>query len=148
MIKTPNRRLIFKQIDEDFPKILRFLEFIDDFKGDPVNNINLLLNDSKDYKIKGGGIFFITQLLAGAHPNEYVVLEENVSKSLRYLGVTDILVKNDTANGYVYINRICKKLYHDKLEQGLSEYDFGLPAVHNFLWHYYVHYRIKNLWYP
>jgi len=43
------------------------------------------------------------------------------------------LWQNDTANGYIYINEICKKLYKEKLEDRLKEWGFGLQATHNFL---------------
>lgn len=151
MMKPPNKNLVFKQIDEDFAKFKEVLKLIRDFPDDPkdpVIKIKRLIDKTENLHIEGGGIFFITQLLAGAHPDEYVVLEENVSNALRHLGVTDILVQNDTANGYVYINEICKKLFNEKLKDRLKDYDFGLAAVHNFLWHYYVHYRTKNKWFP
>jgi hypothetical protein len=148
MIKPPNRNLIFRQIDEEFGKFKTVLTFIRDFTGDAVANIDHLMDKKRDLSIAGGGIFFITQLLAGAHPNEYVVLEENVSKALRNLGVTEILVRNDTSNGYVYINEICKKLFKDKLEHRLKDYGFGLAAVHNFLWHYFVYFRTTKKWFP
>lgn len=146
MMKPPNKNLIFSQIDKDFLRFKKVLKFIHDFKGDPVTNIKDLLDKKGSLYIQGGGIFFIIQLLAGAHPNEYIVLEENVSRALRYLGITDILVKSDTANGYVFINEICKKLFRDKLEHKLKEYGSGLAAVHNFLWHYYVCYRKEKKW--
>jgi hypothetical protein len=142
MIKPPNKSAIFKEIDEDFTKVRNFLNTIYEFQGDP-EKIKSLCEGSK---IRGGGIFFITQLLAGAHPNEYVILEANVSKALRHLGITDILVQNDTANGYIYINEICKKLYKEKLEDRLKEWGFGLQATHNFLWHYYAYYKDNGKW--
>ena len=150
MLKPPNKKQLFRQIDEGFDKFRKVLNFVRDFKGDPVVNISKLLDRKGGLYLTGGGIFFVTQLLAGAHPNEYVVLEENVSKSLKFLKVTEILVKNDTANGYVYINEICRKLYKDKLKRKLRDngFDFGLPSVHNFLWHYYIHYRNKGKWFP
>jgi len=143
MIKPPNKNDIFDEIDGDFNKVMKFLKTIDEFQGDPVQNIKSLCEESK---IRGGGIFFITQLLAGAHPDEYVILEANVSKALRHLGITDILVQNDTANGYIYINEICKKLYKEKLKERLKKWGFGLPATHNFLWHYYAYYRKNHKW--
>ena len=146
MIKPPNENKLFKQIDENFDKVKGVLKFIRDFEGDPVINIDRIMDKNENLYLKGCGIFFISQLLAGAHPNDYVVLEEKVSKALRYLGVTDILVKNDTANGYVYINEICKKLFKDKLENRLKEYEIGLASVHNLLWHYYDCYRTKKKW--
>ena len=148
MIKKPNQNQVFKQIDENFDKFKETLKFIRDFSGDAISNINTLLDKSGSLYVRGGGIFFITQLLAGAHPNQYIALEENVSRALRSLGVTDILVKNDTANGYVYVNEICKKLFKDKMEHRLKKYGFGLATVHNFLWHYYVHYRNSKKWFP
>jgi len=148
MLKTPNRLLIYKEIDNDFSRIKAMLDFIKYFNIDPVQGIQELMTNSK-YKIKGGGIFFITQLLAGAHPDEYIVLEENISKSLFHLGIVDIMVKNDTANGYIYINDICKKLYNNKIKKKLHSegFNIGLVSVHNFLWHYYVHYSKTNRWY-
>jgi len=148
MIKLPNRNQVFGQIDEKFEQFKKMLEFIRDFSGDPISNINTLLDKSGSLYVRGGGIFFITQLLAAAHPNDYVVLEEKVSRALRFLGVTEIFVKNDTANGYVYVNEICKKLFKDKMEDRLKGYGFGLEAVHNFLWHYYAHYRTQKKWFP
>lgn len=146
MMKIPNRNRLFEQIDNDFEKVKNVLKLILDIPLNTIGNLQKLLDKSEPVSLKGGGIFFITQLLAGAHPNEYVVLEENISKALRYLGITDIMVKNDTANGYIYVNEICKKLYRDKLEHRLTDYGFGLAAVHNFLWHYYVNYRVSNKW--
>jgi len=146
MMKPPNENKIFKQIDSNLIGFKKVLRFIRDFKCDTVIAINQLLDKKGNLYLKGCGIFFITQLLAGAHPNEYVVLEENVSKALKHLKVTDVLIKQDTANGYVYINEICKRLYEEKLKHRLCEYGFGLSAVHNFLWHYYVNYRIKKEW--
>lgn len=148
MMKAPNKNSVFELIDEDFDRFKKVLRFIRDFTGDPVRSINKLLDKSGDLNLKGGGIFFVSQLLAGAHPDEYVVLEENISRALMHLSVVDILVKNDTANGYVYVNEICKKLYEDKLEQRLKAegYSFGLAAVHNLLWHYYAVYRTEKKW--
>ena len=150
MLKPPNKRQLFRQIDEDFDKFRKVLKFIRDFKGDAVVNISKLLDRKGDLHLERGGIFFVTQLLAGAHPNAYVVLEENVSRSLRFLKVTEILVKNDTVNGYMYVNEICKKLHKEKMKLKLHNngFDFGLAAVHNFLWHYYVHYRKEGKWFP
>jgi hypothetical protein len=148
MIKRPNRNRIFSKIDQNFAKFKALLKFMRDFLGDPAVNINRLLDHQGPFYIPGAGLFFISQLLAGAHPDEYVVLEEAVPNSLRCLGITDILVKNDTANGYVYINDICKKLFRDKLKPRLTEYGFGLAAVHNFLWHYHTHYRVVKKWEP
>jgi len=148
MMNPPNRNAVFGQIDKDFSKVQQFLAFLVEFSGDPVVNVNDLCSESSSLKIRGGGIFFITQLLAAAHPDKYVVLEENVSKALRHLGITDILVQNDTGNGYVYINEICKKLYQDKLKNRMKEFDIGMSAAtHNFLWHYYVHYRKNGIWF-
>jgi len=150
MMKPPNRNTVFDEIDRNFLKVKKSLAFIADFSGDPVESVNVLCNDSSALKIRGCGIFFVTQLLAGAHPDKYMVLEENVSKALRHLEITDILVKNDTGNGYIYINEICKKLYDAKLKDRLKDFDFGMSAAtHNFLWHYYVYFRVNHrVWHP
>ncbi|HQK54779.1 MAG TPA: type I restriction enzyme HsdR N-terminal domain-containing protein [Sedimentibacter sp.] len=145
MVRTPNKLHLYSAIDNDINRVRKVLRFIKSFSGDPVFAIDQLLDKASELYLKGAGIFVITQLLAGAHPDEYIALEENISKSLQFLGITDILVKNDTANGYVYVNDICKKLYEDKFKNKVE--DFGLVAVHNFLWHYYVYYRKHNKWY-
>jgi hypothetical protein len=150
MIKLPNKNEALKHIDGDLDRFKNLLRFLLQFKGDIVANLDTALDKEGPYHIKGGGPFFITQLLAGAHMNEYVVLEENISKSLQFLGITGIMVKSDTAKGYVYVNDICKRIFKEILEQRLrtAGYHFGLAAVHNFLWHYYAHYREKRIWYP
>lgn len=149
MIKLPNKNEVFKQIDNNLGRFKNLLRLLLQFKGDTVANLDKALDKEEPYHIKGGGPFFITQLLAGAHMNEYVVLEDNISKSLQFLGITDIMVKSDTAKGYVYVNDICKRIFKEILEQRLrtAGFNFGLAAVHNFLWHYYVHYREKGKWY-
>jgi hypothetical protein len=148
MLKNPNKRQIFRQIDDDFDRVIKMLECIRDLRGDPVKTIDRLLDWKGGLRLKGGGIFFISQLLAGAHRNEFVILEEGISRALSDLKITDIFVKNDTANGYVYVNEICKKLHQEKLEKRLKKkgLDFGLAAVHNFLWHYYKRYKSKGEW--
>jgi len=150
MIKLPNKNEVFKHIDNDLDRFKNLLRFLLHFKGDTVANLDRALDKEGLYHIKGGGPFFITQLLAGANMNEYVVLEDNISKSLQSLGITDIMVKSDTAKGYIYVNDICKRIFKEILEQRLrtAGYYFGLAAVHNFLWHYYAHFMEKRTWYP
>lgn len=148
MLKLPNENQIFRQIDDDFGRVIKMLKFVRDMSGDPVKDIDTLLDWKGGLRLKGGGIFFISQLLAGAHNNEYIILEEGISRALKDLNITDIIVKNDTSNGYVYVNEICKRLYQEKLENKLKtkKLDFGLGAVHNFLWHYHKWYKPTGEW--
>lgn len=152
MVKIPNRNAILSVIHEDFNKFKAFLKFIADLTGDPVHELNRLLDRNSTLHVRGAGLFFVTQLLAAAHPGEYVVLEDNVAKALKDLNMTDVLVPTDVVNGYVFVNDICKKIYKDKLEArilagdlGLAA-DFELVAVHNFLWHYYAFYKQGKPW--
>jgi len=150
MMKTPNRQKLFQQIDREFDKVIKTMKFIKELKNGPINVINELLRKNSKFRLKHCAIFTITQLLAGAHPTEFIILKEEVSKTLKLLSITDIIVKNDTVNGYIYVNEICKKLYQEKMRTRLIEndLDFGLAAVHNFLYHYYRHYRVKQVWEP
>jgi hypothetical protein len=148
MIKAANRKTVFNEIDRDFSRFKKVFSFITNFKGDPIINIEKLQDRKGKLYIKGCGIFFISQFLAGAYPDDYVIVEENVSRALKYLEITDIFVQYNTPNGYIYINEICKKLYKDKMKAKLKPYGFGLAAVHNFLWHYYSHYRERQIWFP
>jgi hypothetical protein len=66
MMKTPNKNQIFSEIDSNFDKVKKFLAFLKDFPGDPVVNITSLLDKNNPLHIKGCGLFYITQFLAGA----------------------------------------------------------------------------------
>jgi len=148
MLRVP--AIFFSQIDDNLSQVKSFLHFIVDFmktEGDSLEKLNSLLEENSSLRIKGLGICGISQFLAAAYPNEFIVLEDNISKAIRHLNITDVLVKQDTANAYLYINEICKKMHDEKMKERLKQYDFGLPAVHNFLWHYYKHYLSQGIWY-
>jgi hypothetical protein len=152
MVKIPNRNAILSAIREDFNKFKVFLKFIARLTGDPVYELNQLLDRNSTLHVRGAGLFFVTQLLAAAHPGEYIVLEENVAKALKDLNITDVLVPTDVVNGYVFVNDVCKKIYKDKLETRILAGNFELAvgfelvAVHNFLWHYYKYYKQGKPW--
>lgn len=153
-MKIPNRNAILSAIREDFNKFKAFLKFIAEFTGDPVPvyELNRLLDRDSTLHVKGAGLFFVTQLLAAAHPGEYIVLEDKVAKALKDLNMTDVLVPTDVVNGYLFVNDICKKMYEEKLESRILAGDYGLAAgfelvaVHNFLWHYYAFYKQGKPW--
>jgi hypothetical protein len=152
MVKIPNRNAILSAIHGDLNKFKAFLKFIANLAGDPVYEMSQLLDRNSKLHVRGAGLFFITQLLAAAHPGEYVVLEENVAKALKDLNITDVLVPTDVVSGYIFINDICKKIYKDKLESRILAGNFKLAAgfelvaVHNFLWHYYAYYKQGRPW--
>lgn len=152
MVKFPNRKAILTTIREDLGKFKSFLKFIAGLVGDPIYELNRLLDRSSTLHIRGAGLFFVTQLMAAAHPGEYVVLEDNVAKALKDLHMTDVLVPTDMVDGYIFANDICRRMYRDKLEVRILEGNFGLAtsfelvAVHNFLWHYYAFYRQGKPW--
>lgn len=150
MVKVPNRISILETAKEDFAKFKKFLEFIKGF--DLEHELTRVLDPKGDLHIKGAGLFFVTQLLAAAHPKEYVVLEETISKALKDLHLTDVVVNTDVVNGYFFANEICKKIFNEKLQTRLLKGDFGLAegfelvAVHNFLWHYYAYRKQDKSW--
>jgi len=152
MVKIPNRNAILSAIREDFNRFKTFLKFIAHLTGDPVYELNELLDRNSKLHVRGAGLFLVTQLLAAAHPGEYIVLEENVAKALKDLNITDVLVPTDVVNGYIFVNDICKKIYKDKLEPRILAGDFKLAvgfelvAAHNFLWHYYAYYKQGRPW--
>lgn len=152
MVKVPNRKTILKTAKKEPGRFRKFLKFIADFKDDSEYELNRLLDPKRDLHIRGAGLFFVTQILAAAHPNEYVVLEANIARALKDLHLTDVVVNTDIINGYVYTNEICKKIYRDKLQTRLQKGHFGLAAgfelvtVHNFLWHYYAFYKQEKSW--
>lgn len=150
--RPPNKYALLRVLNDDFSKVKKVLRFVSDFGGDSVQNLNRLLDRAGELHIRGAGLFVVTQLLAAAHPSEYVVLEDNIARALKDLGMTDVVVKADIANGYIYANELCRRLYRDKLKEGILEGNFGsapgfeLVSVHNFLWHYYAYFKKKGTW--
>lgn len=150
MVKVPNRNAILETAKKDSDRFKKLLEFIKDFNSE--YELTRVLDPKGDLHIRGAGLFFVTQLLAAAHPTEYVVLEETISKALKDLHLTDIVVNTDVVNGYFFANEICKKIYDDRLQARLLKGHFGLAegfelvAVHNFLWHYYAYRKQEKSW--
>ena len=142
-VKPNHWESILNEIDNDFPRVKRYLKFIRDFDGKTAD-MQKLLDRGDSLHIRGAGLFFITQLLAGAHLDQYVVFHDNMYEALRHLEVIDIGAKIDTGSRYVVINAICKWLYEEKFKQRMRvSYKLGLQSVHNFLWHYHYH-QIKG----
>ena len=141
--RPKNRKDILAVIDSDFDRVKRYLTFIKDFAGDP-QDIDKLLDSSGTLYIKGAGLFFITQLLAGAHLNQYVVYQDYVYEALQDLDIIHLGPKIHSGNQYMCINAICKWLYEEKFKKRMkASHKFGLQSVHNFLWHYH-YYEIKG----
>jgi len=150
--RKPVRKALMKAIDDDFAKIKKVLGFIVDWQGDPVQNLNRLLDIRSNLHIKMLGPFIVTQILAAAHPGDYGVMQDSIASALKDLQMTHVVVKTGVANGYVYANDICKRIYRDKLEGRIETMNLGLAkgfelvAVHNFLWHYYEYYKRGKPW--
>jgi len=140
----PNRVLINKAIDDDFPKVKRILTYVKNIKSNTVDAIRPLLTN--ELKIKGGNIFFISQLLASAHLDRFMVIDENIARALKELGLTDIVLNHDSAEAYVLMNDLCVKLYHEKMKDQVKSYEFGIAATHNFLWHWINYYKENGQW--
>ncbi|WP_162800292.1 type I restriction enzyme HsdR N-terminal domain-containing protein [Oceanobacillus zhaokaii] len=94
------------------------------------------------YGIEKGGLFFITQLLSALYPMEYTVIEPNVINAMKRFHITDIDLKNETAQDYLYFNQICLDLF--PLFE--NPFNFNLSYVHNFLWHYEAEYFPNKTW--
>lgn len=150
--REPVRRAILASVDKNFRNVKALLEFLRDWEGDALENLNSLLDRGGERHIDMFGPFIITQLLAAAHPMEYVLLQDNIARALRDLGLTSVAVKTDMANGYLFANEMCKRIYRDKIQERIGRESFGLAsgcelaAVTNFLWHWYDNYRIGKPW--
>ncbi|MEC2129328.1 type I restriction enzyme HsdR N-terminal domain-containing protein [Brevibacillus centrosporus] len=139
-----NRPLINKAIDDDFQKIKKILYYIKNIKSNTLSEIQPLLSPAM--KIKGGNIFFISQLLAAAHIDKFMVIDQHIAHALKELGLTDIVLNHDSAESYVLMNDICVKLYSAKIRDRVTDYKFGIAAAHNFLWHWINYYKVNGLW--
>jgi hypothetical protein len=148
--KTPNWNKIRQHIRTDFERFREVLEMIRDMPEDryeEAETINSLLQRSeRGLHIEGAGMFFISQLLAGAHPHRYLVLHANEVRGLRDLGLMDLLVKQDRAEGYLYVCDVCRQLFERKMKDKLAVEGFGLAAVANFLYHYHEYYLRWGMW--
>ncbi|MFA5839852.1 MAG: hypothetical protein WC890_04255 [Candidatus Margulisiibacteriota bacterium] len=155
-----NLKQILKQVDNDFDNVKRILRIIRDFNkaNNKVNAFNKLISVTGKDHIRGGGIYFITQLLAGAYPDDYVVVEDSLVQALvdlggDELGITPTIITKNKGDGYILVNSICKKIleinFIPYLEQRqlLDKYPFGLALVHNFLWHHNKFYVPKGIWF-
>lgn len=139
-----NRLKINAAIDNEFLKFHRTLSYIKNIKSNTLSEIQPLL--SPEMKIKGGNIFFISQLLAAAHLDKFMVIDQHIAHALKELGLTDIVLNPDSAESYVLMNDICVKLYNEKIRDKIKDYKFGIAAVHNFLWHWINYYKVTGLW--
>jgi hypothetical protein len=150
--RTPVTKALFEAIDNHPDKIRKLLRFIADWQGDPVQNLNRLLDTRSELHISMFGPFIVTQLLAAAHPGDYGVMQDSIADALKDLQMTHVVVKTDVANGYIYANNICKRIYSDKLASRIEKMNLGLAkgfelvAAHNFLWHYYENYKKGKSW--
>ena len=61
-------------------------KFIAELTGDPVYELNRLLDRNSTLHVRGAGLFFVTQLLSAAHPGEYMVLVADPNTALGHLG--------------------------------------------------------------
>lgn len=151
MCKLPNQNKIFFEADNNFTKVQLFLKFIRDFEGSPEENLDRLFDTADKLHINGAGPFIISQFLAGAHPREYAIIEENMINTMKNLKLIDVKVSSDTPNGYLYINEVCKKLltyiFKRKIDENKDKLgfrvddDFGLVVMHEFFWEYSGFYR-------
>jgi thermostable 8-oxoguanine DNA glycosylase len=146
--RPANKKHIFSEVDCNFEKVKSFLTFIKEFKGDPEENLNTLLDAESELHINGMGPFLLSQFLAGAHPREYTIIQDQMVETMKDLQLIDTKVKSDTPKGYLYINEICKELYNDYFSKKIYENqnklgfkidrDFSLVVIHEFFWEYNV----------
>jgi hypothetical protein len=146
MTGNPNyKNPIFSEIDSNLNKVRKYLQVVRDFDGNP-RKIDSLLDNTSCLHVKGAGILILTQLLAAAHLDEYIVFHDNIYKTLQQLDIIDIGSKKDNGSRYMVINARCRRLYEEKFKERVeSSHKFGLQSVHNFLWHY-QYYQIKGRW--
>ncbi|OOE14061.1 type I restriction enzyme HsdR N-terminal domain-containing protein [Fictibacillus arsenicus] len=123
----------------------RFIDLINYLKRPDVP-IEVRINDTvgkhSKYGIEKGGIFFITQLLAALYPMEYTVIEHKAIKSMLRFQITDIDLKGENSQDFLYFNQICRDLF----PLFKNDFNFNLSFVHNFLWHYEADYLKNNSW--
>lgn len=133
---------LLMEINKDYD---RFLKLIKQLKNDSIpieQRIESCTGGYSQYGIPYGGLFFITQILAGLFPNEFTVIQYNATKAMQRFQLTDINFEVKTVRDYLYFNQICQNLYaHFR-----NPFKYNLSYVHNFLWHYENEYIVKGHW--
>ena len=150
--RVPVMQSLLRAIEHDFNKLTNVLREIQNIHADPFLTLDSLLEPQGDLHMKMLGPFVISQLLAAAHPLEFGVWQESIAKALKDLRMTPVAVKTGIANGYIYVNDICTRIYKEKFKSHVDMGRFGLApgfelvTVHNFLWHYYEYYKKGKSW--
>ncbi len=141
-----NRASIINEANTELAKVKKYLYAVQKFNGTS-DTMEDLLDASNSIHIKGTGLFFLTQLLAGAYIDQYIVFEPQVYTSLKEFNLNKGVNIGSSINGkqYLQINEICKDLYQQKFKSRMQSYKFGLQSVHNFLWHY-QYYKVHGTW--
>ena len=152
--RPKNKLYIKEEIKNNFDKIKMLLQSIKNIKnGDIESKLEKLRDRNSDAHVKGMGIFAISEYLAGAYPQEFTIVEENMVNKMKDFGILDFKVDYRTSKGYLYINEICKNLYKDIFRQKIEknknslgfeiDEDFGLILIHEFFWEYHLFYDYK-----
>ncbi|MGE6551136.1 type I restriction enzyme HsdR N-terminal domain-containing protein [Bacillus mycoides] len=136
------KKELLRNINNHYSRFLDLLTYLSDIKIPIETRIANTNGKGTEYGIEKGGIFFISQLLAALHPMKYTVIQPAAINAMRRFQITDIDLKGEGANDYLYFNQICL----DLLPLFSNPFNFNLSYVHNFLWHYESEYIKNNKW--
>lgn len=133
---------LLAEINKDYNRFLELVERLKDSSIPIEERIESCKGGNSQYGIPYGGLFFITQILAGLYPKEFTVIQYNATKAMQRFQLTDINFQVETVKDYLYFNLICLDLY----EHFKNPFQFNLSYVHNFLWHYENEYIANGHW--
>lgn len=141
-MESRGKTQLLREIDINYNRFLDLIKRLKDRNIPIEERIASCIGANSQYGIPYGGLFFITQILAGLYPYEFTVIQQNATKAMQRFQLTDINFEVETVKDYLYFNRICLDLY----EHFKNPFKYNLSYVHNFLWHYESEYIVNGHW--
>ncbi|MCD2347165.1 type I restriction enzyme HsdR N-terminal domain-containing protein [Clostridium guangxiense] len=141
-MKSRGKQQLLKNIENEYSKFINMIDYLKNSSILIEERITNCIGVNSKYGISGGGIFFITEMLAGLYPREYTVIEQNAINAMHRFKLIDIFFSVENAQEYIFFNNICRELF----KYFKNSFEFNLSYVHNFLWHYEKEFIVNKSW--
>lgn len=141
-MQSRGKSQLLANIDKGYSEFIYLLNHLKDNSIPIEERITDCIGVNSKFGISAGGIFFVTQVLAGLYPNEYTVIEQNAINAMLRFKLIDIFFSVENAKEYIYFNNICNELF----KYFKNPLNYNLSYVHNFLWHYEREFIVNKTW--
>ena len=143
LMRTRSKYRVRRIIQEEPTRLASLVEWLGEISDDNAEaRIEESLGKNSKRGIPFANLFFVTQLLAGLHPDKYTVIHSSAVSALYYFEATDVKIEISGARDYLYFNDLCREL----MTKFSNEHHFNLSLAHNFLWHFQECYKRTSNW--